>query len=167
MLQEGRNEIAISKAFIYSCCCLRTAAAFGRLAAGITNYPPLVNPSHWTEQNKSGDTVILDAKGCRCLQRPRCALLPASMPDLANYPATMSGDALKTRIMDYSILDDDLYLHGNKVSENYKNILRKQSNISAIPQKRRRAIRSDGAPYSGARAAYGRGPVLLRGRQGF
>ena len=46
----------------------------------------------------------------------------------------MSGDALKTRIMDYSILDDDLYLHGNKVSENYKNILRKQSNISAIPK---------------------------------
>lgn len=30
MLQEGRNEIAINKAFIYSCCCLRTAAAFGR-----------------------------------------------------------------------------------------------------------------------------------------
>ena len=36
--------------------------------------------------------------------------------------------------MDYSILDDDLYLHGNKVSENYKNILRKQSNVSAIPK---------------------------------
>ena len=30
MLQEGRNKIAISKAFIYSCRCLRTAAAFGR-----------------------------------------------------------------------------------------------------------------------------------------
>ena len=105
----------------------------GASAAGITNYPPLVNPSHWTEQNKSGDTVILDAKGVAAFNA-KVRAASRSMPDLANYPATMSGDALKTRIMDYSILDDDLYLHGNKVSENYKNILRKQSNISAIPK---------------------------------
>ena len=90
----------------------------GASAAGITNYPPLVNPSHWTEQNKSGDTVILDAKGVASFNA-KVRAASRSMPDLANYPATMSGDALKTRIMDYSILDDDLYLHGNKVSENY------------------------------------------------
>lgn len=88
----------------------------GASAAGITNYPPLVNPSHWTEQNKSGDTVILDAKGVAAFNA-KVRAASRSMPDLANYPATMSGDALKTRIMDYSILDDDLYLHGNKVSE--------------------------------------------------
>ena len=102
-------------------------------AVGITNYPPLVNPAHWTEQNKDGDKLILDAKGVAAFNA-KVRAASRSMPDLANYPATMSGDALKTKIMDYSILDDDLYLHGNKVSENYKNILRKQSNVSAIPQ---------------------------------
>ncbi len=104
---------------------------WGAGAAGITNYPPLVNPAHWTAQNAAGDQVILDSKGVSAFNA-KVRSASRTVPDLVNYPASMSGDSLKTKIMDYSVLDDDLYLHGNKVSENYKDILRKQTNISAV-----------------------------------
>lgn len=111
-------------------CSLLCPVAAG--AAGITNYPPLLNPAHWTAQNTNGDQLILDSKGVSAFNA-RVRSASRTVPDLINYPASMSGDALKTKIMDYSVLDDDLYLHGNKVSENYKDILRKQTNINAMP----------------------------------
>ncbi len=101
-------------------------------AAGITQYPALVRADYWMEKNKDGDQVLLDAKGVKAFNA-KIRSASRSVPDLLNYPATVSGDSLKTRIMDYLVLDDDLYLHGNKVSENYKNILRKQTNVGAIP----------------------------------
>ncbi len=104
---------------------------WGAGAAGITNYPPLVKSAHWTAQNVAGDQVILDSKGVSAFNA-KVRSASRTVPDLVNYPASMSGDSLKTKIMDYSVLDDDLYLHGNKVSENYKDILRKQTNISAV-----------------------------------
>ncbi len=111
-------------------CSLLCPVAAG--AAGITNYPPLLNPAHWTAQNTNGDQLVLDSKGVSAFNA-RVRSASRTVPDLINYPASMSGDALKTKIMDYSVLDDDLYLHGNKVSENYKDILRKQTNINAVP----------------------------------
>lgn len=100
-------------------------------AVGITNYPPLVQSTYWTAKNKNGDDLILSADeisdfnaNIRSASRTVC--------DLLKYPAKISGDALKTKIMDYSVLDDDLYLHGNKVSANYKDILRQQTNINSI-----------------------------------
>lgn len=32
-------------------------------AAGITQYPKLVEADYWTAQNKDGDKLLLDAKG--------------------------------------------------------------------------------------------------------
>ncbi len=104
---------------------------WGAGAAGITNYPPLVKSAHWTAQNAAGVQVILDSKGVSAFNA-KVRSASRTVPDLVNYPASMSGDSLKTKIMDYSVLDDDLYLHGNRVSENYKDILRKQTNISAV-----------------------------------
>ncbi len=101
-------------------------------AAGITNYGPLVTPDYWTAQNKTGEQVLLDAQGVAAFN-VKIRAASRSVVDLENYPTGMSGSSLKTKIMDYQILDDDLYLHGNKVSENYKNILRKQTNTAAIP----------------------------------
>ncbi|MDO4921982.1 MAG: SH3 domain-containing protein [Phascolarctobacterium sp.] len=101
-------------------------------AAGITQYPKLVEADYWTAQNKEGDKLILDAKGVQSFNA-KVRAASRSVPDLLHYPATVSGDSLKTRIMDYLVLEDDLYLHGNKVSENYKNILRKQTNVGAVP----------------------------------
>ncbi len=101
-------------------------------ASGITNYPALVSPDYWLKQNTQGEQLVLDAKGISSLNS-KIASLSRTVYDMTTYPATYSGDALKTRIMNYQALEDDLYLNGNKVSENYKNILRAQTNIKAIP----------------------------------
>ncbi|MGM9583653.1 MAG: hypothetical protein ACI3WU_08050, partial [Phascolarctobacterium sp.] len=101
-------------------------------ASGITNYPALVSPDYWLKQNTAGDKIVLDAAGVQGLNG-KIRAQSRTVWDMTAYPATYSGDALKTRIMDYQALEDDLYLNGNKVSENYKNILRAQTNIKAIP----------------------------------
>lgn len=118
------------------CSCVLALCSLLPLAAGatgITNYPVLVNASYWTAQNKDGDKLVLDAGGVASLNS-KIRVASRTVVDLLNYTATLAGDSLKTKIMDYSVLDDDLYLHGNRVSDNYKNILRKQTNIAAIPQ---------------------------------
>ena len=101
-------------------------------ASGITTYPALVSPEYWVKQNKEGDKIVLDAKGVESFNS-KLRTISRTVCDLSNYPSTYSGDALKTRIMNYQVLEDDLYLNGNKVSDNYKNILRTQTNVKAIP----------------------------------
>lgn len=101
-------------------------------AAGITTYGGLTSPEYWTSQNKSGDQLIMNPQQVKAFNA-KIRSISRTVPDLVNYPATMNGDSLKTKIMNYTILDDDLYLHGSKVSENYKNLLRKQTNVAAIP----------------------------------
>lgn len=100
-------------------------------AAGITNYAKLVTADYWTAQNRSGDNLILDAKGVEAFNA-KVRAASRTVPDLLNYPTVFTGDSLRTKIMDYAVLEDDLYLHGNKVSENYKNILRKQTNTGKL-----------------------------------
>lgn len=101
-------------------------------AAGITNYGGLVTSGYWTEHNQKGDQVIMDADQIAAFNK-NIRSTSRTVQDLAAYPASVSGDSLKTRIMNYQVLEDDLYLHGNRVSDNYKNILRRQTNISGIP----------------------------------
>ena len=101
-------------------------------ASGITTYPALVSPAYWLKQNQEGDKLVLDDKGIDSFNT-KIRSVSRTVFDLSAYPTTVSGDALKTRIMNYAVLEDDLYLNGNKVSDNYKNILRSQTNIKAIP----------------------------------
>lgn len=101
-------------------------------ASGITTYPALVSPEYWMKQNKTGEQLVLDAKAVESFNS-KLRTISRTLYDMPNYPSTYSGDALKTRIMNYQVLEDDLYLNGNKVSDNYKNILRTQTNIKAIP----------------------------------
>ena len=101
-------------------------------AAGITNYEKFITAAYWQQQNPNGNRVLLDAKGIKNYNAQIVAL-SRTVVDLKNYPTTYSGDSLKTRIMNYAVLDDDLYLRGNRVSENYKNILRQQTNADAVP----------------------------------
>ena len=103
-------------------------------AAGITNYPQLLTADYWTAKNPTGDKLILTSDGVTAFNT-KVRNASRSVPSLLIYPGTVSGDALKTRIMNYQVLEDDLYLHGNKVSEHYKDILRKQTNVSAIPNR--------------------------------
>ena len=101
-------------------------------ASGITTYPALVSPAYWLKQNQEGDKLVLDDKGIDGFNT-KIRSVSRTVFDLSAYPTTVSGDALKTRIMNYAVLEDDLYLNGNKVSDNYKNILRSQTNIKASP----------------------------------
>lgn len=111
---------------------LCTLLPYSAQATGITNYPVLVTPEYWLNKNTEGDNIILDANGVQSFNA-KIRQKSRTVVDLANYPATYNGDSLKTKIMDYAVLDDDLYLHGVKVSENYKNILRKQTSVGTIP----------------------------------
>lgn len=101
-------------------------------AAGVTNFSPLITADYWTKNNPTGEQVILDTEAIE-KYNAKIRKVSSTVVDLKQYPASVSGDSLKTRIMNYYVLEDDLYLHGNKVSENYKNILRKQTNISSVP----------------------------------
>ena len=101
-------------------------------ASGITTYPALVSPDYWLKQNVNGEKLVLNANAINSFNS-QIRSLSRTVYDMSNYPSTVSGDALKTRIMNYVVLEDDLYLNGNKVSDNYKNILRTQTNIKAIP----------------------------------
>lgn len=121
----------------FLCVCICTmllALPLSAAAAGITNYDKLVSADFWCQKNPQGEQVILDTEGVKALNDKIRAASP-TVPDLLNYPSTVSGASLKTKIMNYEILEDELYLHGNKVSENYKKILRNQTNVNAIPAK--------------------------------
>lgn len=111
------------------CCTLPLSAE----AVGVTTFDKFISASYWTGVNPNGDKVILDAKGVDAFNS-KVRAASRTVVDLSKYPSTVSGDSFKTKIMNYMVLEDDLYLHGNKVSDNYKNILRKQTNVSAVPQ---------------------------------
>lgn len=116
------------------CFCFVMAFSGTLAAAGVTNYPALVNADYWVKNNPSGDNLVMDSNAIAAFNKKILAASP-TVTDLKNYPATVSGDSVKTKIMNYAVLEDDLYLHGNKVSDNYKNLLRKQTNIAAVPDR--------------------------------
>lgn len=101
-------------------------------ATGITNYNRLVSADYWTEINPDGDQLLLDAKGVQALNVKILGTSP-SVQNLVNYPNTVKGSILKSKISNYDILLDELYLHGNKISDNYRRILRLQTNAENIP----------------------------------
>lgn len=101
-------------------------------AAGITNYSTLIHADYWMQHNPQGNEIILDKSGIEAYNA-RIREASPTVYSMKDYPETISGDALKTKIMNYLVLEDELFLHGNKVSENYKNILRRQTNVGAIP----------------------------------
>ncbi len=104
----------------------------GVAEAGITNFYKLIVADYWQLNNPSGDSIVLDGAGVAAFNKKIAAASP-SVVDLAAYAATVSGDSVREMITDYSVLEDELYLHGKMVSDNYKNILRTQCNVAAVP----------------------------------
>ena len=100
-------------------------------AAGITNFSKLVTADYWIENNTDDDTIVLDAAGISKLNAEVREKTPA-VYDLESYPATVKGRNLKAMLTNFEALEEDLYLRGNKVSDNYKNILRNLVNPKAI-----------------------------------
>lgn len=108
-------------------CCVSTQAN----AEGITNFSKLVTADYWIEQNTEGDELILNGDGVEALNKSIRKASPTVI-DLAEYPEIVSKRAVKAKLTNFEALEEDLYLRGNKVSDNYKGILRQQVNASAI-----------------------------------
>lgn len=100
-------------------------------ATGVTNYAGLTDAGHWIKNNTGGDTVILDAAGVAAYNKRIIDKSP-SVYDLKAYPQMVSGSTVKGYISDYSILNDPLFRLGREVSQNYKNILIKETNADKI-----------------------------------
>ena len=100
-------------------------------AAGITNFSKLVTADYWIENNTDGDALILDAQGVEEFNKTIRKVSP-TVVDLEKYPETVSKRTIKAKLNNFEALEEDLYLRGNKVSDNYKGILRKLVNSAAI-----------------------------------
>ncbi len=119
------------KRFLCLCLLCLCFVALPVNAAGITNFSKLVTADYWIENNPEGDTVILGDKGIERFNAEIRKVSP-TVVDLENYPTTIKKRALKMKLNNFEVLDEDLYLRGNRVSENYKGILRKLVNAAAI-----------------------------------
>lgn len=101
-------------------------------AEGITSFERLLLPSYWTSINKNGNKILMDDKMIENLNTSIRGM-SRTVVHLGSYSPTVSGDSLMTKVMNYELLEDDLYLNERKVSNNYKNILRTQTNVGKIP----------------------------------
>ena len=101
-------------------------------AAGITAYEKFISPAYWTEHNADGDKVVLNAAGVEAFNKKIIAASP-TVYDMAAYPKTLSGKTVAAYVNTHTDLSDELYREGKLVSDNYKNILRSQTNAAAIP----------------------------------
>ena len=119
------------KRFLCLCLLCLCFVALPVNAAGITNFSKLVTADYWIENNPEGETIILGDKGIEKFNAEIRKVSP-TVVDLENYPTTIKKRALKMKLNNFEALDEDLYLRGNRVSENYKGILRKLVNAAAI-----------------------------------
>ena len=119
------------KRFLCLCLLCLCFVALPVNAAGITNFSKLVTADYWIENNPEGETIILGDKGIEKFNAEIRKVSP-TVVDLENYPTTIKKRTLKMKLNNFEALDEDLYLRGNKVSENYKGILRNLVNAAAI-----------------------------------
>lgn len=113
------------------CACL-ILPGFIADAAGVTNYSSFISADFWVKNNPTGDQVILDAAGIAAYNK-RIADKAPTVYDLAAYPQTVAGSTVKSYVAAYDVLNDPLFRLGKEVSQNYKNILIKETNTDKIP----------------------------------
>lgn len=101
-------------------------------ASGITTYEKFISPAYWTEHNADGDKVVLNAAGVEAFNK-KIIDASSTVYDLSAYPKTLSGKTVAAYVTTHTDLSDELYRDGKLVSDNYKNILRSQTNAAAIP----------------------------------
>lgn len=116
--------------FIF-CACL-VLPCFAVNAAGVTNYSSFISADYWVKNNPAGEQVILDAAGVAAYNK-RIADKSPSVYDLKAYPQTLAGNTVKGYVSGYDVLNDPLFRLGKEVSQNYKNILIKETNTDKIP----------------------------------
>lgn len=122
------------KNFLFLCITLMLLAApYGKgEAAGITTYEKFIVPSYWTEHNPDGDKIVLNAAAVEAFNKKVVAASP-TVYEMANYPKQVAGKTVAAYVGNYTDLSEDMYREGKLVSDNYKNILRAQTNAAAIP----------------------------------
>lgn len=113
------------------CVCL-IIPGFSVNAAGVTNYSSFISADYWVNNNPAGEQVILDVAGVKAYNK-RIAGKLSSVYDLTEYPQSISGSTVKNYVSGYDVLNDPLFRLGKEVSQNYKNILIKETNIDKIP----------------------------------
>ena len=101
-------------------------------AAGVTNYSSFISADYWVKNNPAGEQIILDAAGVAAYNK-RIADKSTSVYDLKAYPQTLAGSTVKGYVSGYDVLNDPLFRLGKEVSQNYKNILIKETNTDKIP----------------------------------
>jgi len=112
-------------------CCKILIISSYVFAAGISNYPEFLNSDFWIKHNSGGDKVVLSDQEIKDLNIKIREASP-TVVDLENFPQEVNGEFVRAKVQNFDVLEEDLYLNGNKVSDNYKNSLRKLTSTDKI-----------------------------------
>lgn len=102
-------------------------------ANGITYFDKFMTADYWMSNNPAGEVVILDAAKIGELNEKICSA-SRTVFNMEKFPQRVNGEYVKVKASDFDVLADELYMKGKLVSEDFKNILKTQANIDAIPK---------------------------------
>lgn len=78
------------------CFCFVMAFSGTLAAAGVTNYPALVNEDYWVKNNPSGDKLVMDSNAIAAFNKKILAASP-TVTDLKNYPQLSAAIPLRQK----------------------------------------------------------------------
>ena len=113
---------------LFSMFCFGSSAASG---AGITEDVKLTDPEFWISVAKDPDKVILTVEQITAFNL-EIALKSPSIQDLQILPETNAGEALRETASDVSLLNNKLYRGGILFSDEEKELLEKELNLSVL-----------------------------------
>lgn len=99
--------------------------------AGITEDAKLTDPEFWISVAKDSDKVIMTGEQITAFNL-EIALKSPSIQDLHILPETNDGEALRETASDVSLLDSKLYRGGILLSDEEKELLKKELNLSVL-----------------------------------
>ncbi len=105
--------------------------AIAAQASGIVTSGPMLTTDYWLEKNQEGEKVILTpARIAEWNQKIREA--SPSLVKLNEFPEKVEGSSITSKIARFDILQEELYFNGKKASDNYKNVLKEQCNLTKV-----------------------------------
>jgi len=99
--------------------------------AGLVTNSPMCTADYWVNRNPEGEKIILNKAGVDDFNA-KIRTKTHAVLDLSALPVTMDGADIKSTVMDYSDLDEVLYLNGVKITADYIENLKKLTNPEAI-----------------------------------
>ena len=107
---------------------------FGNSAAasvGITEDAKLTSPEFWISVTKDADKVVLTGEQIKAFNMEIAAKSP-SIQDLQVFPGTIDGEVVRKQASDVSVLNSKLYHGGILFTDEEKEKLKKELNLSAL-----------------------------------